>query len=86
MTSPSPSARALALSRHRMIFLYALEHRMTLADAEKAMAREQWASAQAKLKRNKMCGRQGSVTIDEHHFDEQPKTAPPEDAPWMMRD
>jgi len=91
------SNRAEALHRHRVIFAYAIEHGLSLADAERALVRLAWKAVNERLRvvraGGRRCGRRhAAAVVDavEAHGRalglELPASARTDDAPWMMRD
>ena len=84
MSARKPT-RAEQLARHRRVFLLARAHGVTLAEAEKIHAREEWEAAQRRLEATRRCGR-AVETPRPAPAAEHPLRPIPADAPWMMRD
>jgi len=89
--------RADALRCHRVIFAYAVANGLSLADAEKALVRLAWEAANERLRLvragGRHCGRtHAAAVVDAVEARGQAlgmdlrASAPPVDAPWMMRD
>lgn len=85
MSARKPT-RAEQLARHRRVFLLARAHGVTLAEAEKLLAREEWETAQRRLEATRRCGRAvasrdtGACAANRYRFKIKG------DEPWMMRD
>jgi hypothetical protein len=77
--------RAEQLRQHRETFLYAREHNLTLAEAEKAIAAERARAARARLAQVRRCGRSALASPAPIGADGPTRPAP-DNAPWMMRD
>lgn len=79
--------RAEQLRRHREIFLLAREHGVTLIEAEKIIARQEWEAAQKRLDATKRCGRAlPPAPNNSRTIADQALRPIPDNAPWMMRD